>query len=90
MPDVKNASFAAIEIPGQKTTENMTAKTKNMIAVNKGPRRRMLTNSFQIIWYLPIVLIMNSLHGQAIPARSTPCGTLDYIDEHNNVASPVK
>ena len=61
MPVAKNASFAATETLGQKTTENMTAKTTNMIAVNIGPRRRMLSNSLQIIECLLLALFMDSL-----------------------------
>ena len=38
IPAAKNASFAAKETSGQKTTENMTAKAKNMTAVNTEPR----------------------------------------------------
>ncbi|MFH1219374.1 MAG: hypothetical protein V1694_02860 [Candidatus Eisenbacteria bacterium] len=61
MPAAKNASFAATETLGQKTTENMTAKIMNMIAVNMGPRRRMLSNSLQIIECLLLALFMDSL-----------------------------
>lgn len=39
-PAAKNASFAAKETSGQKITENMVAKTKNMAATTMGLRRR--------------------------------------------------
>ncbi len=38
IPAAKKASFAAIDTSGQNTKENMTAKTKNMIAAAIGLR----------------------------------------------------
>jgi len=61
MPTAKNASFAAKETSGQKTTENMAANTRNMTAVNMGPRRRMLSNPLQTIVWLLLALFMDSL-----------------------------
>ena len=60
MPVAKNASFAATETSGHKTTENMTAKTMNMIVLNMGPRRRMFSNSLQTIECLLLALFMDS------------------------------
>jgi hypothetical protein len=61
MPAAKNASFAAKETSGQKTTENMTAKIRNTTAANREPQRRMLSNSLQIIECLLLALFMDSL-----------------------------
>jgi hypothetical protein len=77
MPAAKNASFAAMETAGQKTTENMTAKTKNMTAVITGPRRRILCNSLQAIERDLLALAMDSLNWQLTPVRlahASPAG----------------
>ena len=64
MPAAKNASFAARETLGQKTTENMTAKTMNMTTVNTGPRRRILCNPLQAIERVLLALVIDSLSRQ--------------------------